>query len=231
MDPAAPDDRRRRRLLIAATAAGLVLLILVGVGIYGLVRGPAPADPPPSERPSTTTPVTPGPTPSGELEPLRQNLGPEAFARAVAEALFTWDTASGFTPSDYAQVLADAAHGAEADALVGDVRAYLPSAEAWAQLRQYATRQWLTIDEVFIPEAWETAVDQAAPGQIPAGAIAYTIEGTRHRDGTWDTTPVAASRPVAFTVFLVCTPPTPGRGAASGSCEVLRLSELDSPLH
>ena len=41
MDPAAPDDRRRRRLLIAATAAGLALLILVGVGIYGLVHGPA----------------------------------------------------------------------------------------------------------------------------------------------------------------------------------------------
>lgn len=231
MDPAAPDDRRRRRLLIAATAAGLALLILVGIGIYGLVRGPAaPADPAPSDRPSTTAPVMPGPTPGGELEPLRQNLGPEAFARAVAEALFTWDTASGFTPSDYAQALADVAHGSEADAFVGDVGAYLPTTEAWAQLRQYATRQWLTIEEVFIPEAWETAVDQAAPGQIPAGAIAYTFEGTRHRDGTWGTTPVEASRPVAFTVFLVCTPPTPGRGAAPGSCEVLRLSELDNPL-
>ena len=232
MDPAAPDDRRRRRLRIAATAAGLALLILVGVGIYGLVHGPAAADPASSERPSTTAaPVTPGPMPGGELESLRQNLGPEAFARAVATALFTWDTTTGHTPSDYAQVLADAAHGSEADAFVGDVRAYLPSVEAWAQLRQYATRQWLTIDEVFIPEAWETAVDQAAPGQIPAGAIAYTFEGTRHRDGTWGTTPVEASRPVAFTVFLVCNPPTPGHGAASGSCEVLRLSELDNPLH
>ncbi|AZH79052.1 hypothetical protein CSX12_11610 [Microbacterium sp. Y-01] len=233
MDPAAPDDRRRRRVLIAATAAGLALLILVGVGIYGLVRGPAaPTDPrPPSERPSTTAPpVTPDSTPGNELEPLRQNLGPEAFARAVATALFTWDTTAGHTPSDYAQVLADAAHGSEADAFVGDVRAYLPTTETWAQLRQYATRQFLTIDEMFVPEGWETAVDQAAPGQIPAGAIAYTIEGTRHRDGTWGTTPVEASRPVAFTVFLVCTPPTPGRGAASGSCEVLRLSELDNPL-
>ena len=90
MDPAAPDDRRRRRLLIAATAAGLALLILVGVGIYGLVHGPAAADPASSERPSTTAaPVTPGPMPGGELESLRQNLGPEAFARAVATALFT----------------------------------------------------------------------------------------------------------------------------------------------
>lgn len=227
MDPASPDDRRRRRLLIAVAACGLALLILVGVGIYGLVRGPAaPTDPTPSERPSTAAPATPGPTPGAELAPLDQSLGPEAFAHA----LFTWDTTTGHDPSDYAQVLADAAHGSEADALVADVRAYLPTNEAWAQLRQYATRQWLTIDEVLVPEAWETAVDQAAPGQIPAGAVAYTIEGTRHRDGIWGTDPVEASRAVSFTVFLVCTPPTPGRGAGSGSCEVLRLSQLDNPL-
>lgn len=233
MDPASPDDRRRRRrLLIAATAGGLALLILVGVGIYGLVRGPAaPTDPTPSERPSTTAPVTPSPTPGAELEPLDQRLGPEAFAQAVAQALFTWDTTTGLAPSHYAQVLADAAHGSEADAFVGDVRAYFPTNDAWAQLRQYATRQWLTIDEVFVPEEWETAVEQAAPGQMPAGAVAYTIEGTRHREGIWGTDPVEASRPVSFTVFLVCTPPTPGRGAGSGECEVLRLSQLDNALH
>ncbi|MFV4914181.1 hypothetical protein PFZ49_11680 [Microbacterium lacticum] len=230
MDPAASDDRRRRRLLIATVAGGLALLLLVGVGIYGLVRGPASAGTAPGERPSTTASATASPTSGGELEPLRQNLGPEAFARAVATALFTWDTASGHAPSDYAQVLADVAHGSEADAFVGDVRAYLPTMEAWGQLRPYATRQWLTIDIAVVPEAWDTAVAQAAPGQIPDGAIAYTIGGTRHRDGTWDTTPVEASRPVAFTVFLVCTPPTPGSGAGSGSCEVLRLSELDDPL-
>ncbi|MDQ4113838.1 MAG: hypothetical protein M3306_22485 [Actinomycetota bacterium] len=229
MDPATPDDRRRR-LLIAA-AGGLVLLLLVGVGIYGLVRGPAaPTDPAPNERPSTSSPTTPEPTPGAELASLDQGLGPEAFAQQVAQALFTWDTTTGRSPSDYAQVLADAAHGSEADAFVGDVRAYLPTNDAWAQLRQYATRQWLTIDEVFIPEGWETAVDQAAPGQIPAGAVAYTIEGTRHRDGISGTEPVEASRPVSFTVFLVCTPPTPGRSAGSGSCEVLRLSQLDNPL-
>ncbi|MFF2267417.1 hypothetical protein ACFVTZ_04080 [Cellulosimicrobium cellulans] len=234
MDPAAPDDRRRRRLLIAATAVGGALLILVGVGIYGLVRGPAPADPAPSERPTTAapvSPVSPGPAAGGELEPLRQSLVPEAFARTVAQALFTWDTATGHMPSDYAQVLADTAHGSEADAFVGDVRGYLPTNDAWVQLRQYATRQWLTIDGVFVPAAWETAVAQTAPGQIPIGAIAYTIEGTRHRDGTWGTTPVEASRPVAFTVFLACPPHIPGRGSGSGECEVLRLSQLDNPLH
>lgn len=232
MDPAAStDDRRRRRLLIAAVAGGLALLILVGVGIYGLLRGPATnTAPAPTSEPSSTSTATPEPTPGAELEPVSRTGGPEQFARAVAEAVFTWNTASGYSPSDYAQVLADVAHDSEADAFVGDVRAYLPTSEAWAQLRQYATRQWLTIDTAVIPEAWETAVAQAAPGQIPDGATAYTITGTRHRDGTWGTMPVEASRPVTFTVFLVCTPPIPSRGSG-GLCEVLRLSELDNPLH
>ena len=83
MDPATSDDRRRRRLLIAATAGGLALLLLVGVGIYGLVRGPAaPSASTPNERPSTAAPVTPAPTSVAELEPLDQHLGPEAFAQA-----------------------------------------------------------------------------------------------------------------------------------------------------
>ena len=227
MDPAA--DRRRRRLLIAATAGGLALLILVGVGVYGLLRGPATPEPETVDRPSPSVTANPGrpETPAPEAgSPLG---GPEAFARNVATALFTWDTASGYGPADYAQVLADVAHDSEADALVADVRAYLPTAEAWMQLRQYQTRQRLTIDDVFVPDAWETAIAQAAPGQIPDGAAAYTITGTRHRDGIWDTTPAEASRPVAFTVFMTCTPPNSGRSGA-GLCELLRLSELDHPL-
>ncbi len=229
MNPADP-DRRRRRLLIAAIAGGLVLLILVGVGIYGLLRGPATSQPAPSGDPAPSITVSPVPTTGTGPAAVPRTGGPEAFARAVAEALFTWDTASGYDPSDHAQVLADVAADVEADAFVGDVRSYLPTTQAWGQLRQYATRQWLTIDTAVIPDAWETAVEQAAPGQIPDGATAYTITGTRHRDGTWGTTPVEASRPVSFTVFLVCTPPIPGRSASSGLCEVLRLSELDNPL-
>ena len=227
MDPAA--DRRRRRLLIAAIAGGLALLILVGVGIYGLLRGPGTGRPDPSDAPPAA--ATASAESARETEPaaVPRTGGPEAFARNVATALFAWDTASGYSPFDYAQVLADVAASTEADALVGDVRAFLPSAEAWAQLRQYATRQWLTVDTAVIPDAWQTAVEQAAPGQIQAGATAYTITGTRHRDGTWGTEPVEASRPVTFTVFLVCTPPIPGRGS-TGLCEVLRLSELDNPL-
>ncbi|MBO1903255.1 hypothetical protein J4H92_15025 [Leucobacter weissii] len=227
MDPAAD---RRRRFLIAAVAGGLALLLLVGVGIYGLLRGPAPSSTPgPQDRPSTTAPAHPDRAPAAP-EAIPQNLTPEAFARSIAAALFTWDTTSGNAPSDYAQVLADVAHVSEADAFVGDVRAYLPTNDAWAQLRSYATTQWLSIDRVCVPDAWETALAQAAPNQMPHGATAYTIEGTRHREGTWHTEPVEASRPVAFTIFLVCSSDAPGAGARTGWCEVLRLSQLDAPL-
>lgn len=231
MDPATLADRRRRRLLIATIAGGLVLLLLVGVGIYGLLRGPAPrSDSIPAAPPSSTVTAPPaGPSREGPAAVPRAG-GPEAFARAVASALFTWDTTTGDGPMDYAQMLADVAADEEAAALAGDVRAYLPTSEAWGQLRQYQTRQWLIIDTAVIPDAWNTAVAQAAPGQIPAGTVAYTIDGTRHRDGTWGTEPVEASRPVSFTVFIVCTPAVTGRGVTGTTCELLRLSQLDNPL-
>mgnify|MGYP001544125756 CR=1 FL=1 len=228
MDPAA--DRRRRRILISAIAGGIILAVLVGVGIFGLVRGPG-------DQNAATTTHEPAPPRIDSDNPANEDAGPtriaptsdpEEFAQRVAQALFTWDTASTSTPADYAQVLADVAADAEPDALASDVRSYLPTGEAWAQLRSYQTRQWLTIDTASIPDAWTTAVEQATPGQLPPGATAYTIDGTRHRTGIWDTDPVETARPVTFTVFLTC-PPT-GPDSHAGTCHLLRLSALDSPL-
>lgn len=222
-----PTDRRRRATLIAA----LVLLLLIGVGIYGLFQGPNTREPAPAPSVSATT-GDPAPTTAAGAGPVPVLSlgGPEVFAGEVAEALFTWDTTSGYGPPDYAQVIADVTASIEADAAASDVRAYLPTPAAWAQLRPHQTRQWLTIDTVAIPAAWETAVSQAAAGQLPDGAVAYTITGTRHREGTWGTT----RRPVAFTVFLVCTPERsaapPPQDALVVSCELLRLSQLDNPL-
>ena len=223
-----PAEPRRRRLLIATIAGGLALLAAVGVGIYGLVRGPGDrTSDPASSGTVTVAPSSPARTPAAPAR-LPVTGDAEEFARAAATALFTWDTLSGAAPADYAQVLSDAADDSEADALASDMRAYLPTAEAWAQLTTYQTRQWLTIDTAALPQGWETAEAQAAPGQLPRGATAYTITGTRHRAGIWGTEPVEATRPVSFTVFIACAPQAPE--FSTSLCRLLRLSELDNPL-
>ena len=228
-----PTDRRRRTVLIAAIAGGLVLLLLIGIGIYGLLRGLDTAEPAPS-KPTPTTEPDPGVSLGAGPRPVVALARPEAFAREVAGVLFAWDTTSGYGPADYAQALADATASVEADAAASDVRDYLPTPAAWAQLRTHQTRQWLTIDTIDIPAMWETAVAQAAPGQLPDGAVAYTITGTRHREGTWNTEPVITEHPVAFTVFLTCgtdrTDPRQPSDDAAETCQLLRLSQLDNPL-
>ena len=219
-----------RGRLIAVIAAGLVLLLLVGVGVYGLITGPRPPDdraPDPAPTvtaPGETEPVAPGP-PS-----VVPSHDPDEFARNVAEALFGWDTGSGLMPLDYTAGLLEVGDpsGAEQAGLASDIAAYLPSRQAWIELRQYATTQHLAIDHSFVPEAWDQAVEQAQPGHLPPGATAVTIEGTRHREGVWNGEPVTAEQSVSFTVFLACPPPAPQ--FRTGLCHVLRLSQLDNPL-
>jgi hypothetical protein len=92
----------------------------------------------------------------------------------------------------------------------------------WEQLGAYGTRQWLELESVTVPDAWSTALKQATPAQIPRGGAAFTVLGTRHRVGTWDTEVARTERKVAFTVFVLC------RG--SDPCTLLRLSQLDRPL-
>lgn len=74
-----------------------------------------------------------------------------------------------------------------------------------------------------VPDAWADAAAQAKPGQLPPGAIAYTVEGIRHRDGVWNDTAETLSVPVTFTLFMAC----PHDG---DPCYLLRISQLDNPL-
>ena len=64
---------------------------------------------------------------------------------------------------------------------------------------------------------------RSAAGQIADGLIAYTVEGTRHREGVWFDEQVTSEHPVSFTMFLSCPP-------ATDRCVLLRLSQLDNPL-
>jgi hypothetical protein len=224
-----PDQRRRRRLIITLTATGLVIAVLAGIGIYGLIAGPRGSDDPGDRTPiSSTTPLDPT-DPNGqpgetELPAMPRTNNPEAYVRAVAAALFDWDTFTLLTPSDHRAVLIEDADpsGSETPGLIADLDGYFPSASTWRDLAEYRTRQSITIDRIYIPEQWEEAV-AASGGQITEGTMAYTVEGTRHRDGVWYDDPVTSEHPVAFTVFVSCEP-------VFDRCHLLRLSELDNPL-
>ena len=219
-----------RGRLIAVIAATLALLLLIGIGVYGLIAGPRqPNDPSPDPAPTV---IAPGESEPGRPRPPRviPSHDPNEFARNVAEALFAWDTGSGLMPLDYSAAILEVGDpsGHEQAGLASDIAGYLPTREAWIELRKYATTQHLTIDNSFVPEAWDQAVEQAQPGQLTPGATAVTIEGIRHREGVWNGEAVTSEHPASFTVFLACPPPAPE--FRTGLCHVLRLSQLDNPL-
>lgn len=223
-----PADSRSRRRLITLIATGTALLVLVAFGVYGLLTGPAkPSSEPSPPAPSAPEADTPGAAraPSQPTVPaVRGSRDPQTFAGNVALALFTWDTTTGLMPLDYTSALLDVGDptGQEQAGLAADIATYLPTRDAWSDLRQYATTQTLTINSIQIPGSWHQAVEQAHPGQLPEGAAAYTIHGTRQRDGVWNGAPTSAEREVAFTVFIACPP--------DETCHLLRLSGLDTPL-
>ena len=69
-----------RGRLIAVIAAGLVLLILVGIGVYGLIAGPQrPTAPDPGSDPTVTAPGETGPS-TPRLPQIRPS---EALRRLV----------------------------------------------------------------------------------------------------------------------------------------------------
>lgn len=221
-------DAPPRKRLIVLLAAGLAVLLLAGVGVYGLIQGPRtgpPGDNDDADGPSATSPPGPGPAHPARIAPVAGSSDPETFARNVATAVFAWDTASGFMPLDYTSVVMEVADptGTEQAGLASDLAAYLPSRQAWVDLRQYATTQHLEIEAAFVPDAWATAQERARPGQLVEGTTAITIEGIRHRAGVWNEEAVTSAHEVAFTVFVICEP-------AYDTCHLLRLSELDNPL-
>lgn len=221
-----PDSRARRKL-IALTVSGVILVALVAVGGFGLLFGSnnaPPSEPPASSPPTPVAPSQPD-TSRPHLPRIVPTNDPELFAHRVATALFTWDTGAGFVPLDYTSAILDVGDpsGYEQAGLASDIATYMPTRGAWVKLREYATTQRIEIDTVVVPAAWADAAAQARPGQLPPGAIAYTIDGTRHRDGVWNGTAETLSVAVAFTLFMACPPD-------GDPCYLLRLSQLDNPL-
>lgn len=211
-------------MLIVAVCAAVVLTLLVGVGVYGLVLGPQQSA---SPAPAIRT-VEPSPSVTllrtDELPRIAVSGDPVVYARSVASALFSWDTASDHGRREYLDVLISEAptDGAEVDGLIADLEGYFPTAEQWGKLREYRTRQYLSIAEAGVPEGWERIV-QDARDRVAEGTVAVTVRGTRHRAGVWEDVATTSEHGVAFTVFVSCT-------AGVDRCRLLRLSGLGTPL-
>jgi hypothetical protein len=160
-----------------------------------------------------------------QLSPLPSTADPEAFARLAAEALFEWNTATVITRTEHIERLVKVADptGESSAGLASDIENYLPTPEAWAQLQQYETLQWLEVESVRTPSSWSKAETQVGPDGFLPGTTAYNISGVRHRAGVWEGAPVSSAHHVTFTMFVVCGPTYP-------QCHLLRLSLLDEPL-
>jgi hypothetical protein len=221
-----PDLTRRQIALILGAAFAVLTLV---IGVYGIATGP-------NEGANEDRHGVIGTGAGGDSNALGvvqrdptaaalpQTSEPIAYARAVAGALFAWDTTGGYLPADYqAPVLADAdPSGEEAPGLITDVTTYFPTIDQWLDLATLEVTQSLAIDSAVVPASWPSIVEQAY-GQLGPGTTAVTITGTRERGGAWNGKHVTTSSPVAFTVFIACPP-------SFDRCHILRLSELDNPL-
>jgi hypothetical protein len=211
-----------RRVIIAITAAGVILAALVGVGLYGFIRSPAhpAADAGTARKPA----ASPSPTTGLQPEALIHTGDPVTYAKAIARALFVWNTMSALSPQDYQSVVSEDADpsGMETSALVNDLAAYYPTDAQWQQLQRYKTAESLTFQRAYIPAAWGKSL-ASDPSTVRPGTTAVTIDAVRHRTGSWYRTPASTSDPVSFTVFVACQPTFP-------RCHILRLSGPNTPL-
>lgn len=218
--------RHHRRTLIVVAAAFLVGAVPIGVGTIGLLHAPATHPSRTAARVTAAPSPTAAETPStaASVAPVAGSTNAEVFARRIAAAIFDWDTTQPWQPTDYMQAIVDAGDptGQETAGLASDLTAYYPTTAQWDQLRDYRTRQWLTIRTAAVPAAWAQAVREAH-GSLRPGTTAYTITGIRHRAGVWDGKPASSGGSVSFTVFETCRPGFP-------SCRLLRLSQPDAPL-
>jgi hypothetical protein len=219
------EGTRRRQLVVGGIAIVLLLASFLTYTVLAHRSATTPAIAPRAMQPSSEAEQPIAEASPNQLSPLPSTADPEAFARLAAEALFEWNTGTVITRTKHIERLVKVADptGESTAGLVSDIENYLPTPEAWAQLQQYETRQWLEVESTRTPSSWSKAETQVGPAGLLPGTTAYNISGVRHRAGVWEGAPVSSAHHVAFTMFVVCGPTYP-------QCYLLRLSLLDEPL-
>ncbi len=207
---------RPRRILYGS--AILVLLFGAALAFVALVNDSTP------HTSTSDIHTPPHPLITAETPAADPTTDPIQFARSTAQTLFRWDTTQSLTWQDYQSRITDSANhnSDEINGLLTDVEQYLPTLEQWQRLREMGTRQHLEITDAVIPDQWAEALEQGKD-QIAPGTVAVTIDGIRHREGTWLGEDASTASPVSFTVFVVCAP-------TADPCQILRLSAVNKPL-
>lgn len=171
-----------KKLVLMLAVILVLLLVVVAATVLG---SPEPAAAPTS---SPTTVLSqprqnPDAIPPSDAPPLATGLTttrqPDAYAVAVADAVFGQDTRV-LDPADYAAVLfAEADPGLSATGRVdleSLVAARVPTDELWQRMR--ANHQWSTfeVSDVWEPGSWEQVVTS---GQAEPGWALSNVTGTQ----------------------------------------------------
>lgn len=212
-------------------AAAISALLLVVVTAWTMRGTPAPGAAPSSDPRSATAPAgrnpertPPADTPGGATS-LPHTDEPDAYATAVAETLFAFDTRS-LDPADYRGVLlADAAPGlsetgrADLEALVA---ARIPADDLWQRMRANEQRSAFEASDVWEPGSWAQVVTsgQAEPGWAMRNVTG--IETTTYVEAGVEKT---ASRERTVTIGMRC----PADGAEVDRCYLVLVGATVVP--
>lgn len=208
---------RARKLLLAGggVVAGLLVLafVLAAVDRSSGDRSADPAATPTAiATPSTASPTAP-PTDDDKREeiealpPLPDAEDPDAYAAAVAEALFGMDYRH-HDPAAYEHLFRQALWPQitpqAQDAIMAAIARRIPTPDMWEQLRSVAQTSRFTPDLVWEPRAGR---DGREAEKWPAGVVMRTVSGTRvetWRDEAGETQTTRTE--TAVTVTVVCAP-------------------------
>lgn len=202
-----PMPWRSPRIRRAVLGTGVLLVLLGVAAVVALVarddRPDRPAAQPPTHAPVTPTPrrATP-PPPATRLRPP-STRDPISFAKAAAEALWSYDTRTG-SRDEWLAALRSWVTGEKRYADVPSVEGLVPSPVLWREMAEEEQCATATVAEGHFPASFTQAL-QADPGAL-ADAYVYAVTVTGEQSIGWKGVPQGGAEPRSVTLAVQCRP-------------------------
>jgi hypothetical protein len=139
---------------------------------------------------------------------LPDTRDPDAYAAAVAEALFGMDH-TNLGPEDYERLLTDALWPEivpdDRSRIIASISRRIPTPDMWEQMRSIQQTAEFDVELVWEPRAGRQGRDEH---WWPDGVVLRNVSGTQTE--TWrasDGSTQSSTREVAVTVGVACAPP------------------------